>query len=198
MKKVVLIVIASANMVGNIIAKSSPESNEIELPRNTGAVHCGNNAVIASWCEMSINPTLECMLYPDFDEYVCACFGDHSQCPSECIGGKLPHQSAHYWTQCRGIPVDQPNYVLNKGKRKIHCAENAVVAGWCDEGIDENLECALYPEEDAYVCYCKGHHTECREDCVKGTEPLKKNKYMTYCKGIPEDQPNYIIKPEVT
>mmetsp|Transcript_24506 Transcript_24506/g.29476 ORF Transcript_24506/g.29476 Transcript_24506/m.29476 type:complete len:198 (+) Transcript_24506:69-662(+) len=197
MKKVSLVVIAIANAVGTFIAWVSGNQGAIELPRiSDEAVSCDSNAVVAGWCNSNINPTLECLFFPQFDEYMCTCHGDASVCPDDCVGGTDPYEKAHYWTQCLGIPVDQPNYVLQENQKAIHCAENAVVASWCDEAVDSKLECAMFPETNEYVCKCQGHAADCPVDCVGGESPYKKDHFLTHCKGIPMDQPNYVLKSE--
>jgi len=154
---------------------------------------CEGNAVVAGWCK---SPDLECVLLPEFDQYGCACHGNSALCPTECVEGKEASQKTKYGIQCVGIPADEPNYILKETHRKFHCEENAVVSAWCDDFVNEELDCHLFPDLDEYVCYC-GKHPACPEECIGGGTPTRKTKHEVRCSGIPVDQPNYIIKGEV-
>mmetsp|Transcript_14774 Transcript_14774/g.26813 ORF Transcript_14774/g.26813 Transcript_14774/m.26813 type:complete len:217 (-) Transcript_14774:216-866(-) len=177
-------------------------SEELELPRTNKGVHCETNAVAESWCDQGVNPALECFLFPEFDEYVCSCHDDSALCPDDCVGGSSPHAKNHHSTQCLGIPVDQPNYILVEEQHEFetatHCAENGVVTSWCDESVDPNLECVMFKEANQYACRCPGHHSaECPVDCIGGTKPVLRTHSLTHCEGIPLDQPNYILKSKL-
>jgi hypothetical protein len=52
----------------------------------------------------------------------------------------------------------------------------------------------MFKEADQYACRCPDHAAECPDDCIGGTKPLQKTHSLTHCKGIPLDQPNYILK----
>lgn len=73
---------------------------------------CENNAVVAAWCDESINPHLECHLYEKEDQYLCKCSGKVANCPTECINGKEALVTAHGSVLCQNIPEATPNYVL--------------------------------------------------------------------------------------
>lgn len=79
------------------------------------ALHrCGDNAVVAAWCDESINPHLTCHLRTGSDSYSCACGGRASACPTECIDGQPPIEVTSSLIRCEGIPVDSPNYILKE------------------------------------------------------------------------------------
>ena len=75
-----------------------------------------------------------------------------------------------------------------------HCEENAVVASWCDERVNPQVECALLKEFDQYGCSCYDNHAACPTECIRGVKPREITRSRIYCPGIPEDTPNYILK----
>jgi len=182
------------------------EEESVEMPSIFGWTfherHCEDNAVVGSWCDEAIQPGLKCAVNPDFDEYGCSCPGNAAACPTECIGGGEPHARSHFEVLCLGIPTDQPNYILKEGQKPEghleHCENNAVVASWCDEYVNPGLKCGLLPEEDEYVCSCRGNMAACPTDCIGGVQPLDHDvatpKFEVHCKGIPMDVPNYELK----
>lgn len=171
---------------------------------------CHENAKIAMWCDEHLDPAnLECRMLPDFDMYGCSCVGDASLCPTECIGdngaSKIPTERTHYGISCAGIPQDEPNYILQEDKvystfhRPLNrCENNALVAAWCDDYINPHLECSMDVKQDMYQCHCSGKIANCPTECIDGSTatPLEQPLHVIRCKGIPLDQPNYIIKEE--
>lgn len=157
---------------------------------------CLSNSIVASWCDAEAlgSPNVECVIFPDFDAYGCSCIGEAALCPTECIGGKEPEQKTHYGISCLGIPEDEPNYVLKETHALNRCESNAVVSSWCDDFVNEHLECHINQKMDEYTCHCPGQAAACPDDCVGGHDPLEKTHSMVRCKGIPLDQPNYILK----
>jgi hypothetical protein len=177
---------------------------QVEIPkmmRTDSAIPCHANGVVASWCDVTVNPDLECAINPDFDLYACTCERDPTACPSECIGGSsgvsTMTDKQHYAIECQGIPQDEPNYVLKVDAKQLplhHCENNAIVANWCDEWTIPDVNCLLLTALDEYVCTCHDNAAACPDDCVGGTAPDKKTRHGIRCKGIPLDQPNYILK----
>jgi len=157
---------------------------------------CRENGVVASWCDSSINPKLECTIQPTLNMYSCKCDGDKAACPSECIEGSTMKMTTH-GIQCTSIPQDEPNYILrNKDTSHLprhHCENNALVANWCNEGTVPEVSCLLLAALDEYVCTCHENPKACPTDCVGGTLPDKKTNHAIRCKGIPSDQPNYVL-----
>jgi hypothetical protein len=194
-----------------LLFKFSHQEEEIEIPESgisdfvSGSIShpCQGNGVVASWCDATVNPNLECAIHPSLNLYSCQCDNDPSACPSECVqSGTEAAETAKktkYAIQCRGIPQDEPNYILRSesGGKKLplhHCENNAVVANWCNELTFPEVSCLLLPSLNEYVCSCHGKHSVCPEDCVGGQAPDKKTKHGIRCLGIPVDQPNYILK----
>lgn len=75
-----------------------------------------------------------------------------------------------------------------------HCEDNAVVASWCDEAVQERVKCAINPDFNEYGCSCHGNAAACPTECVGGGEPHARSHFEVLCLGIPTDQPNYILK----
>lgn len=163
---------------------------------------CDSNALVSAWCGDSATKVLtevECGLLPEFDEYGCTCFGDPTQCPTECIGGTEPLEKTHFGIRCGSIPpTDEiPNYIL-KEKHLLHrCENNLLVSAWCDDYINRHLECGLYIEADQYLCRCSGKATNCPDECIDGAEPIVRTSSSVLCSGIPIDSPNYVLKSTV-
>lgn len=157
---------------------------------------CLENGVVSGWCDSSINPSLHCYIHPSLNMYTCKCSGDPSACPSECVNEGEVVKKMHYGIQCLGIPEDEPNYILRPADTTNlplhHCENNARVANWCNEGSGD-VNCLLLPALDEYVCNCHGNTKACPQDCVGGMEADKKTKYGIRCKGIPLDNPNYVL-----
>ena len=198
-------------MLENLLQKAE-DSLGVERPDvffNRGKqVPCHENGVVASWCDSAVNPSLECAILPDFDEYGCSCLGNAASCPEDCVGGTPPEEKTHYGIRCGGIPRDEPNYVLKSKKEhssnfhqhvldnrgtKIECHENGVVASWCNSAVNEELECVIFPASNEYGCSCLLNAASCPEDCFGGIEPIEKTHNGILCKGIPEDEPNYVL-----
>jgi hypothetical protein len=119
MRNAILIVSAAAFMAINVEAQ---ESESLELPNifeRENLKHCEDNGVVQSWCDSSMNPELECVMLPGFDQYGCSCHSHPYLCPTDCVGGKQADQKMHYGIQCLGIPQDEPNYVLYEVSRIV-------------------------------------------------------------------------------
>jgi hypothetical protein len=193
MRKTILLASAAAFMVVIVEARSD-ESLELPSIFERGDLkHCEDNGVVSSWCDSRVNPEVECVMLPGFNQYGCSCHGHPHSCPSDCVGGKPADQKMHYGIQCLGIPQDEPNYVLKETHEPHHCENNAIVSSWCDDYVDKHLTCSLHPETDEYMCLCKGKHAACPIECINGEIPTSKTKFSVRCGGIPEDGPNYII-----
>uniref|UniRef100_A0A7R9WQJ9 Uncharacterized protein n=1 Tax=Craspedostauros australis TaxID=1486917 RepID=A0A7R9WQJ9_9STRA len=188
-------------------------------------VPCNENGVVHAWCSNAIsNSDLACAIDPASNMYACRCDEDTSHCPTECIQPNsdsasvpiAPFQTAPHSIVCRGIPEDEPNYILVRPKEVTsklplhHCENNALVANWCNEGqaaiIDDrnklklkgenkdgNLDCLLLPALDEYVCTCYGNRAACPQDCVNGEKPDRVSAHAIRCSGIPQDTPNYVL-----
>jgi hypothetical protein len=116
--------------------------------------------------------------------------------------------------RCFGIPNDEPNYILKDSQRKSSrtssnyhhstkhtskgCQNNAIVSSWCDESINPHLQCYLNPGKDQYKCHCSGKHSYCPSECIGGSKPIlqQATASVIVCSGIPEDNPNYILKED--
>ena len=84
---------------------------------------------------------------------------------------------------------------LNSKAQK--CNENGMVSAWCDSSKSE-VECLIHPESDVYACMCTDP-SFCPNECIHQTSPdddsrLKKSNHGIVCRGIPQDEPNYILK----
>jgi hypothetical protein len=193
MRQTILLASAAAFMAV-IVEAGSDESLELPSIFERGDLkHCEDNGVVSSWCDSSVNPEIECVMLPGFDQYGCSCHGHPHSCPSDCVGGKQADQKMHYGIQCLGIPQDEPNYVLKETHEPHHCENNAIVSAWCDDFMDKHLTCSVHPDTDEYMCLCKGKHAACPSECINGDIPTSKTKFSVRCGGIPVDEPNYII-----
>ena len=74
---------------------------------------CGDNAIVAAWCDEYVNKHVECSLYPSMDQYVCRCSGKATNCPDECLDGSDPLLRTAHGVVCTGIPIDTVNYEVN-------------------------------------------------------------------------------------
>ncbi len=94
----------------------------------------------------------------------------------------------------RQIPLNDPNIVP--------CSFNGVVASWCDSSI-HNVECMMDKARDVYMCQCPEEHSSCPDECIGTlldesnslTQPVK-TRHSILCHGIPQDEPNYILKSD--
>ena len=158
---------------------------------------CEENGVVASWCDVTINSKVDCMIHPTLDLYTCTC-DDTASCPTECIEKGEVVKKTNHGIQCRGIPQDEANYVLKTNKQKLpkvhHCENNALIANWCNELTVPEVDCLLLPALDEYVCSCRGKPSACPDECIGGEIPDKKTKHGIRCTGIPLDNPNYVLK----
>jgi hypothetical protein len=83
--------------------------------------------------------------------------------------------------------------IFERGDLK-HCEDNGVVSSWCDSSVTPGLECVMLPGFDQYGCSCHGHAHLCPSDCVGGKQADQKLHYGIQCLGIPQDEPNYVLK----
>ena len=77
------------------------------------------------------------------------------------------------------------------------CADNAVVAGWCDSHLTDlptALQCGMLPAFHEYACACTEHPNRCPTECLEGSEVIAKTRTGIRCRGLPVDSPNYILK----
>jgi hypothetical protein len=158
---------------------------------------CHENGVVASWCDATVNPQLRCMMHPTLNLYSCKCDAAAVACPTECVGYGQVVKKTKFGIQCRKIPQDEPNYILRAGENlpaPHHCENNALVANWCNELTVPQVDCLLLPSLDEYVCSCHDKAMVCPQECVGGGAPDKKTKHGIRCRGIPVDQPNYVLK----
>jgi hypothetical protein len=162
--------------------------------RGTGSVPCHENGVVAGWCDVHLDPpNLECIIMPEFDVYRCSCVGSPSACPNECVSGSTEVEKTKSSISCRGLPKDEPNYILREAHPTNRCENNGIVAAWCDEFVNPHLECGLALADDEYFCKCSGKVSNCPTECVDGLDPIEKSHSIVRCKGVPVDQPNYIL-----
>lgn len=171
---------------------------------NLNAVPCSANGMVSAWCDSSVMD-VECSLLPTLDVYACRCHDDPSACPEDCIPPEdlamdqdpLAPMLTHHGILCRGIPEDEPNYVLKTDVSSLplhHCENNGIVANWCNEATVAGVDCLLLSALDEYVCTCRSNSAACPSDCVGGTTPDRKTKFAVRCSGIPLDTPNYILE----
>jgi hypothetical protein len=172
------------------------EKPDVFMPDRGTKIPCHENAVVASWCDSHRTPILDCAILPAFDEYGCSCLGESSACPDDCVGGDEPIEKTHYGIRCASIPKDEPNYILQEFHPLNRCENNAIVSSWCDDFVNQHLTCSLNPEDDEYSCACGGRHSACPDDCIGGVEPIERTHSLVRCKGLPLDQPNYILKED--
>lgn len=90
----------------------------------------------------------------------------------------------------REVPLSDPHLE--------NCASNGVVAAWCDPAILD-VECTIDKARDMYMCQCPGDPTLCPEECIGNSQQLDqpiKTHHSILCYGIPQDEPNYILKSD--
>lgn len=82
------------------------------------------------------------------------------------------------------------------------CNENGMVAAWCDTSISE-VECFINPDTSVYACMCTDP-AACPEECIVTSDenelmppPLKSSNGII-CHSIPTDEPNYVLKSDVS
>ena len=83
---------------------------EVHRPQRNS---CGDNSLVAAWCDDYVNRHVECSLYPALDQYVCRCSGKATNCPDECLDGSDALIRTTHGVVCTGIPPDNLNYELN-------------------------------------------------------------------------------------
>lgn len=77
------------------------------------------------------------------------------------------------------------------------CNENGMVSAWCDSSKSD-VECLIHPESNVYACKCTDR-SACPEECIQTSSDADdsrsvKSHHGILCHGIPQDEPNYIIK----
>eukprot|EP00980_Cylindrotheca_fusiformis_P007215 scaffold1525_cov142-Cylindrotheca_fusiformis.AAC.15 len=177
------------------------EDEDSTILLGSKAQECKENGIVAAWCDAS-NSGVECLINQETNTYACMC-NDAAVCPEECIAtlenGNVPSKpvSSRHGIVCQGIPMDEPNYVLQNGVDSLpslhHCENNALVASWCNEATVPEVSCLVLPSLDEYVCTCMNNAAACPSECVGGGIPDRKTHNAIRCRGIPMDSPNYII-----
>jgi hypothetical protein len=91
--------------------------------------------------------------------------------------------------------LDPSSFFSAKGK--VPCSDNSVVASWCGGSSRREVSCLMQPGLDMYACQCEFDPSACPDDCIDETStgPVK-NRHSIVCRGIPEDEPNFILKNE--
>ena len=84
-----------------------------EQHKHHGSHDCGDNAIVAAWCDDYVNRHVECSLYPALDQYVCRCTGKATNCPDECLHGNEALIRTPHGVVCTGIPTEHLNYQVN-------------------------------------------------------------------------------------
>jgi hypothetical protein len=92
-----------------------------------------------------------------------------------------------------GWKVEKPDPLTVNGQR-VKCHESGVIASWCDTKVNPALECSIVPDFDEYGCACLGAASNCPDDCIGGLEPIERTHYGIRCAGVPQDEPNYILR----
>lgn len=95
-------------------------------------------------------------------------------------------------TQAKQDSLELPN--IFDGEDTSHCEDNGVVSSWCNSAVNPELKCVLRPETATYGCACHGHAHLCPTDCIGGKAADKSGHYGIQCVGIPQDEPNYVLK----
>ncbi|CAJ1946354.1 unnamed protein product [Cylindrotheca closterium] len=78
------------------------------------------------------------------------------------------------------------------------CNENGMVSAWCDSSMSA-VECLIHPESNVYACMCTDP-SSCPDECIETTDGdensrlVKKSHHGIMCHGIPQDEPNYVLK----
>lgn len=176
-------------------------SQEVEIPDPFSLDNfesCADNAMVSNWCDSHLTDlpnALQCGMLTAFREYACSCAHHPNRCPTECLPGTEVIAQTRSGIRCRGFPVDSPNYILKEVhmQRRNDCADNALVAAWCDVNVNRHVECSLYTAMDQYVCRCSGKATNCPDECLDGSDPLLRTTHGVVCTGIPVDTVNYEV-----
>lgn len=78
------------------------------------------------------------------------------------------------------------------------CADNAVIANWCDSShmtaSPTALKCGMLKAFKEYACACPDHPSLCPTECLEGTTLIAKTRSSIRCRGFPVDSPNYIMQ----
>jgi hypothetical protein len=91
--------------------------------------------------------------------------------------------------------VENPKLMRSSQQSILPCNVNGVVASWCDMTVNSDLACAINPDFDLYSCTCENDATACPSECIGGSISTNdKRHYAIECLGIPQDEPNYILK----
>ena len=91
----------------------------------------------------------------------------------------------------REVPLTDPHVVP--------CNKNSVVSSWCDAST-QKVDCIIDEARNMYMCQCPGDHSACPDECIysgsnDAMDPVKTH-HSILCHGIPEDEPNYILKSD--
>ena len=92
-----------------------------------------------------------------------------------------------------GWKMEKPDPFTSNGQR-VQCHESGVIASWCDSKVNPALECSIIPDFDEYGCACLGASSHCPDDCIGGGAPMERTHYGIRCAGLPQDEPNYILR----
>ena len=86
-----------------------------------------------------------------------------------------------------------------EGLNVLSCSSNSKVRSWCD-ALMNDVECMMDLAQDTYMCQCPEDPSACPDDCIGGqglrTHPVM-NSHSILCEGIPDDEPNYILKNDI-
>ena len=82
----------------------------------------------------------------------------------------------------------------------VSCSSNSKVSSWCD-ALMNDVECLMDLEEDTYMCQCPKDPSACPDDCIIRGQGMRtmpvKTSHSVLCEGIPDDEPNYILKNDI-
>mgnify|MGYP003460590099 CR=1 FL=1 len=91
--------------------------------------------------------------------------------------------------------VEFPKLTMRTHQGVVPCNVNSVISSWCDTTVNPDLACAINPDFDLYACTCESDATACPSECIGGSSrTMDKRHYAIECQGIPQDEPNYILK----
>jgi len=89
---------------------------------------------------------------------------------------------------------------LSQSLNDVSCSSNSKVNSWCD-ALMNDVECMMDLKEDTYMCKCSEDPSACPDDCIVGGQGLRTKAIKTHhsilCDGVPDDEPNYILKNNV-
>ncbi|KAL3927830.1 MAG: hypothetical protein SGBAC_012914 [Bacillariaceae sp.] len=92
-------------------------------------------------------------------------------------------------------PDDEDLGALFLKSKTQPCNEHGMVSAWCDS-TKSDVECLIHPESNVYACMCTDPSV-CPGECIQTSDmdsrPVK-GHHGIMCHGIPQDEPNYILK----